>query len=163
MVLRLFHKLSHLYLLTLPDASQAQFPDRLLVLVVAKKREHRILKSSRARRGNALAFTTGFDAIRHTSYTCIVIKSFANKATEDLLNGKYVKQYDAIHEAAIKKLLILEAVTQLEQLRFPPGNKLEALKGKRTGQHSIRINDQWRICFRWESQNACDVEITDYH
>jgi len=65
--------------------------------------------------------------------------------------------------AALRKLLILDAAECLDDLRVPPGNRLEKLKGDRDGQHSIRINDQWRICFRWEDGNAFDVEIVDYH
>lgn len=64
---------------------------------------------------------------------------------------------------ARRKLIILDAVTELNALRVPPGNRLEALKGDRKGQHSIRINDQWRICFRWQDGDSYDVEITDYH
>jgi proteic killer suppression protein len=69
----------------------------------------------------------------------------------------------AIERQARRKLLYLHAATELEQLRMPPGNHLEALKGDRKGQHSIRINDQWRICFRWRDGNAHEVEIVDYH
>jgi len=68
-----------------------------------------------------------------------------------------------IQRVARKKLVILDAAQELSDLRIPPGNRLEALKGDRKGQHSIRINDQWRICFRWRAGDAYDVEITDYH
>lgn len=68
-----------------------------------------------------------------------------------------------IQNAARKKLRIINAATELSDLRVPPGNRLEALKGDRKGQHSIRVNDQWRICFRWDGKDAYDVEITDYH
>lgn len=64
---------------------------------------------------------------------------------------------------ALRKLLILDAAERIEDLRVPPGNRLERLKGKRNGQYSIRINDQWRICFRWSNGQASDVEIVDYH
>lgn len=63
----------------------------------------------------------------------------------------------------MRKLLILDAATDLRELRVPPGNRLEAMKGARAGQHSIRVNDQWRICFVWRSGNAYDVELVDYH
>jgi len=73
------------------------------------------------------------------------------------------KLQQAIQRVARKKLLILDAAQGLNDLRIPPGNRLEALKGDRKGQHSIRINDQWRICFKWSDGDAYDVEITDYH
>ena len=65
--------------------------------------------------------------------------------------------------AAVRKLVQLDSVSTLDELNAPPGNRLEALKGDRAGQHSIRISDQWRICFRWENDGVCDVEIVDYH
>lgn len=68
-----------------------------------------------------------------------------------------------LHRRAFKKLAILNAAVQLENLRVPPGNHLEALRGERSGQHSIRINDQYRVCFVWRDGNAFDVEIVDYH
>jgi len=68
-----------------------------------------------------------------------------------------------IQRTAYRKLLMIDAATVIGDLRIPPGNRLEKLTGKRNGQHSIRINDQWRICFRWHEGNAHDVEITDYH
>lgn len=63
----------------------------------------------------------------------------------------------------LRKLVLLDAAERLEDLRLPPGNKLEKLKGNRVGQHSIRVNDQWRVCFRWTGTDAHDVEIVDYH
>lgn len=68
-----------------------------------------------------------------------------------------------LQRRALNKLRIIDKTTRLEELRIPPGNRLEALSGNREGQHSIRINDQWRICFRWHEENAYEVEITDYH
>jgi len=68
-----------------------------------------------------------------------------------------------LHRAALRKLRILDAATSLDDLRSPPANRLEKLAGERRGQHSIRINDQWRICFRWSDGDATDVEIVDYH
>jgi proteic killer suppression protein len=68
-----------------------------------------------------------------------------------------------MQKAALRKLLVVDAATSLEDLRLPPGNRLEKLSGNRSGQHSIRINEQWRICFRWEQRDAFDVEIVDYH
>lgn len=68
-----------------------------------------------------------------------------------------------LHKAALRKLRMLDAAHELSDLRAPPGNRLERLKGDRDGQHSIRIDDQWRICFRWRSGDAYDVEIVDYH
>ena len=68
-----------------------------------------------------------------------------------------------MQKAALRKLLVVDAATSLEDLRLPPGNRLEKLSGNRNGQHSIRINEQWRICFKWEQGDAFDVEIVDYH
>ena len=68
-----------------------------------------------------------------------------------------------MQKAALRKLLVVDAATSLEDLRLPPGNRLEKLSGNRSGQHSIRINEQWRICFKWEQGDAFDVEIVDYH
>ena len=93
-----------------------------------------------------------------------MIVSFADKPTEELWLGRRPRQLPAtIHRVALRKLTQLEASTSLDHLRIPPGNRLEALKGDRAGQHSIRVNDQYRVCFRWEGQNAHEVEITDYH
>jgi proteic killer suppression protein len=74
-----------------------------------------------------------------------------------------VPRFRAIERAARRKLLYLHQAQRLDELKVPPGNRLEALKGNRKGQHSIRINDQWRICFRWKDGDAFDVEIVDYH
>ena len=93
-----------------------------------------------------------------------MIKSFKDKETEKIFNRQFSKQLPQnIQRVARKKLVILDAATELNDLRVPPGNQLEALKGNRKGQHSIRINDQWRICFRWRAGDSFDVEITDYH
>ncbi len=91
-----------------------------------------------------------------------MIKSFASRDTERLFNDEDVRSFRAIERIARRKLLLINAATRLDDLRVPPGNRLEALRGDRQGQHSIRINDQWRICFRW-SDGADDVEIVDYH
>lgn len=91
-----------------------------------------------------------------------MIRSFADRSTERLFDDKFVKAFFGIERAARRKLLLLDAVGSLEELKVPPGNRLEALHGDRAGQHSIRINDQWRICFRWDA-GAHDVEIVDYH
>ena len=68
-----------------------------------------------------------------------------------------------MQRAGLRKLLILDAATSLEDLRIPPGNRLEKLSGGRSGQYSIRVNDQWRVCFRWDAGDAFDIEIVDYH
>ncbi len=91
-----------------------------------------------------------------------MIKSFRSKDTEDLFDDIVVRRFRAVERSARRKLLYLHRARVLDDLRVPPGNHLEALKGNRKGQHSIRINDQWRICFRWEEGNAYDVEIVDY-
>ena len=93
-----------------------------------------------------------------------MIKSFADKATAAVFAGEQVRRLPPeIQQAARRKLKFIDAATTLDALRVPPGNRLEALKGERKGRHSIRINDQWRICFRWEADGAALVEIVDYH
>ncbi|MCJ7569081.1 MAG: type II toxin-antitoxin system RelE/ParE family toxin [Anaerolineales bacterium] len=93
-----------------------------------------------------------------------MIKSFANTDTEALFKGMRPRRLpNDIWRRGSRKLLILHAATEISELRVPPGNRLEKLKGDREGQHSIRINDQWRICFEWAEGNAYQVEITDYH
>ena len=93
-----------------------------------------------------------------------MIESFANKQTEKIYNGEYVgKIPHDIQRRVLNKLRVLNAITDIQELLNPPSNRLEALKGKRKGQYSIRINQQWRICFNWGNANAYSVEITDYH
>jgi toxin HigB-1 len=93
-----------------------------------------------------------------------MIKSFRDKETEKIFNRHFSgKLPQNIQLVARKKLVVLDAASRLNDLRIPPGNQFEALKGDRKGQHSIRINDQWRICFKWKDGDAYDVEITDYH
>lgn len=91
-----------------------------------------------------------------------MIRSFASKATEQLFDDEFVRAFSSIERPARRKLQLLYAAQSLDDLKIPPGNRLEALKGNRAGQYSIRINDQWRVCFRWED-GAHDVEIVDYH
>jgi len=92
-----------------------------------------------------------------------VIKSFRSPEAEALFNDHLVARFRAIERLARRKLLYLSQARTLQDLLVPPGNRLEALKGDRRGQHSIRVNDQWRICFRWSEGHAYDVEIVDYH
>ena len=93
-----------------------------------------------------------------------MIKSFKDKVTEAVFNGECPKGFPVqMFPSARRKLEALEAAEQLHDLRVPPANRLEAPKGDRRGQHSIRVNDQWRICFRWADGDAMDVEIADYH
>ncbi|MBL4904374.1 MAG: type II toxin-antitoxin system RelE/ParE family toxin [Desulfocapsa sp.] len=92
-----------------------------------------------------------------------MIKTFKCKKTEKLFNDLDVKKFRNISRAARIKLEVLNAAVSLNSLRVPPGNRLEPLKGTRKGQHSIRINDQWRISFIWKEGNVIDVEIVDYH
>ncbi|OWV78015.1 Killer protein [Rhizobium sp. R634] len=93
-----------------------------------------------------------------------MIRSFKDAVTEAVASGKAPKGFPAdLVRPAIRKLAMIDAAHLLEDLRSPPGNRLEALKGNRVGQHSIRINDQWRICFVWRDNGAEDVEIVDYH
>ena len=92
-----------------------------------------------------------------------MIRSFRDAKIETLFNDQDVPRFRSIERVARRKLLYLHRARHLEDLRVPPGNRLEALKGDRKGQYSIRINDQWRICFLWKDGDAFDVEITDYH
>ena len=92
-----------------------------------------------------------------------MIQSFSCKDTETLFNSFTVRRFKAFERVARRKLLMLHAATILESLKVPPGNRLEALEHDRKGQHSIRINDQWRVCFTWKNGDAFDVEIVDYH
>lgn len=92
-----------------------------------------------------------------------MIQSFASKETEELFQYQHSRRFRAFERVALRKLLQLHAATELRELGSPPGNQLEALRGSRSGQHSIRINDQWRICFVWREGHCYDVEIVDYH
>lgn len=93
-----------------------------------------------------------------------VIGTFRNAATQAVWERRRAPKLDAtVQRSALKKLLILDAAESLDDLRIPPGNRLEKLKGSRAGQHSIRVNDQWRICFRWTDSGPEDIEIVDYH
>ena len=97
-----------------------------------------------------------------------MIRSFASRATEDIFNGKSSPAARRalprqLVRAALRKLEQLDSVERLEDLRIPPGNRLEALKGERKGQHSIRINEQYRVCFIWTDSGPDEVEVVDYH
>ena len=93
-----------------------------------------------------------------------VIKSFADRRTERLFHRQLVRSLPAtLWRVMLRKLVVVDAAEQLDDLRIPSGNRLEKLKGERAGQYSIRINEQWRVCFRWEDGDAHDVQIVDYH
>jgi toxin HigB-1 len=93
-----------------------------------------------------------------------MIRSFANRETERVWQGEWSRRLPAdVQRMGLRKLQFMDAVEDVSELRVPPGNQLEALKGDRKGQWSIRINGQWRICFRWENGHAENVEICDYH
>ena len=93
-----------------------------------------------------------------------MILSFANDALARLWDGfRPAELPPSIHKTALRKLTQLHAIQSIDELRIPPGNRLEALKGNRSGQYSIRVNDQFRVCFRWDGRNAYAVEIVDYH
>lgn len=92
-----------------------------------------------------------------------MIQSFAGAETEAIFHSRQVRRFKKIEQIARRKLLMLQAAVELDNLRVPPGNRLEALRGNRKGLHSIRINDQWRLFFVWQSSGAYNVEIVDYH
>jgi proteic killer suppression protein len=93
-----------------------------------------------------------------------VIRSFRDKDTEKVFRRERTRRFSSVVvRAALRKLLLIDAAETLEDLRSPPGNRLERLSGGRKGQYSIRVNEQWRICFTWERGAAADVEIVDYH
>ena len=92
-----------------------------------------------------------------------MIKSFAEKRTRALFEAGKSRRWNSIARVAVRKMVQIDSATTLDELNVPPGNRLEALKGDRGGQHSIRISDRWRICFRWEGDGVYDVEIVDYH
>ena len=92
-----------------------------------------------------------------------MIRSFRDPEAERIYKRERSRRFSELERNIFRKLRALEAATKLTDLLVPPGNRLEALKGARKGQYSIRINDQWRICFRWEEQYADEVEIVDYH
>ena len=97
-------------------------------------------------------------------YYGLVIKSFKCKETRKIFKREFSRRIPHdITQTARRKLLILDAATELHTLKVPPSNHLEKLRGKRSGQYRIRINDQWRICFSWRGSDAHDVEIVDYH
>lgn len=93
-----------------------------------------------------------------------MIRSFADKETENVFHRRFSRRLPHdVQRVALRKLVMLDAATDLRDLRVPPGNRLEALTGGRRGQHSVRINQQWRVCFRWVDGHADGVEIVDYH
>jgi len=93
----------------------------------------------------------------------MTIRSFRCADTEALYEGRNPRRFRSITEVAQRKLQMLDDAVELRDLRSPPGNRLEALAGRRKGQHSIRVNDQWRVCFRWTPTGPENVEIVDYH
>jgi proteic killer suppression protein len=93
-----------------------------------------------------------------------MIRSFRDPEAEKVFRRESSRRFSAdVCRAALRRLLILDAAESLNDLAVPPGNRLEKLRGRRDGQHSIRVNDQWRICFRWDHGDAYEVEIADYH
>ncbi len=109
-----------------------------------------------------LVISITFDVINGFRYYLAMITEFYCKDTKALFQGRRVKRFANIEAVAMRKLQQLNAAADLSFLKIPPGNRLEALEDNRQGQHSIRINDQWRICFLWANGHACRVEIVDY-
>ena len=115
-------------------------------------------------RASPRAHHSQIDRHNATRYARTVIRSFGNPVTERLWSREHTTKLDPLIErTALRKLVLLDAAETIEDLRVPPGNRLEALRGDRDGQHSIRINQQWRICFTWTPAGPEDVEIVDYH
>jgi len=111
---------------------------------------------------------SGLDISHYPCYYIFMIQSFKDAGTDDVFNGLNSKEArkccpSSLWKVAARKLDQLDSVIALQELKIPPGNQLEALAGNRKGQHSIRINDQYRICFRWTDLGPADVEIVDYH
>jgi proteic killer suppression protein len=92
-----------------------------------------------------------------------VIRSFHDRGTEELFHRQASRRWANVARVALRRLRLLHRASTLDDLRVPPGNRLEALKGSRAGQYSVRVNDQYRICFRWKDGDARDVELTDHH
>ena len=104
------------------------------------------------------------DVNNASRYSWEVIRSFADPDTERLFRREGVRRWSRdLQRAALRKLVVVDAADALDDLRVPPGNHLEKLSGKRAGHYSIRVNDQWRVCFRWRDRDAFDVELVDYH
>ena len=100
----------------------------------------------------------------HLGYHYLMIRSFKDADTETIFRHRHARRFPPeIHRPALRKLEYLNVARKLNDLREPPGNRLEKLAGERAGQYSIRINDQWRICFEWRDGDVYEVEITDYH
>ncbi len=116
------------------------------------------------RRFPALAFIISINITNAVRYYTVVIRSFGDKLTAAVFDGYHVRTFPPhLQDVARRKLKAIDAAKVTDDLRVPPGNRLEKLSGDRKGQWSIRINDQWRACFRWENGDAHDVRITDYH
>lgn len=92
-----------------------------------------------------------------------MIRSFRNKETEAIFERRRVRRFQQISEVALRRLVLIDSAEEIRDLRSPPANRLETLKGDRAGQYSVRINDRYRVCFKWKGGHAFDVEITDYH
>ena len=92
-----------------------------------------------------------------------MIRSFGDKHTQEIFQGQRVRKYQQIAQVALRRLVQIDSAEELRDLASPPANRLELLRGDRAGQYSVRINDQYRVCFRWKSGHAYEVEITDYH
>lgn len=104
-----------------------------------------------------------FDVINEKHYYLTMVKTFRHQDVAKLFAGERVRRWINIEAVVMRKLAMLNRAGRLEDLRIPPANRLEALKGDRAGQHSIRINDQFRLCFVWRRGDAHDVDIVDYH
>jgi len=137
------------------DARRYRVPLRL-----GRARQLQALVGLRAARGVVVTV----DVTSTPGYVRPVIRSFRDAQARKVFERERARKFGPdVQRRAHRELLLLNAVERLDDLRVPPGNRLERLAGDRAGQHSIRVNDQWRICFRWENGDAYDVEICDYH
>jgi proteic killer suppression protein len=111
-----------------------------------------------------MALPLSLDGFDRLGYDSAMIKSFKDKESEKVFNGQFSRRLPSdVQRVAERKLIMLHRAATLNDLRIPPSNRLEPLHGQRVGQHSIRVNDQWRVCFEWREDGVYNVEIVDYH
>jgi proteic killer suppression protein len=151
------------------DEAPAKLPTRFSVAqtfrpgIESQTSQKKLTRALSIQQGSAGHRSITLDVNHARRYYGLVIKTFKCADTEALSKGRRLRRFVNIEAVARRKLRQLQIAGRLEDLRVPPGNRLETLKGERAGQHSIRVNDQFRVCFRWTAAGAEDVEIADYH